>query len=116
MLAPLRPVLKAQQHHVDSIPIPSQCASGAQQLLEDLVVRRKLDIGGNAPIPAPESEGVFQRLSRKRGCDTNTCVDRSFGIGSLNAVQERKGNTGKGQVPPSRLVNDIEITDETRLA
>src|SRR5207248_6044753 len=78
--------------------------------------RRELDIGGNAPIPAPESEGVFQRLSRKRGCDTNTCVDRSFGIGSLNAVQERKGNTGKRQVPPSRLVKDIEITDQTRFA
>src|SRR6266550_7083786 len=116
MLAPFRPVLKAKQHYVDSVPIPSKRASGAQQLLEDLIVRRELDIGGNAPILAPESEGVFQRLCGKRGCDTNTCVDRSFRVSSLNAVQERKGYTGKGQVPFSRLVKDIEITDQTRFA
>src|SRR6266540_4359933 len=116
MLAPFRPVLKAQQHHVDSVPIPSQRASGAQQLLEDLIVRRKLDIGGNAQIPAPESEGVFQRVCGKRRCDTNTCFDGSLRVGSLNAVQVRKGNTGKGQVASSRLIKDIEITDQTRFA
>src|SRR5216117_228368 len=113
MREPFRPVLKAQQHHVDSVPIPSQRASGAQQLLEDLIVRRELDIGGNAQMPTPESEGVFQRLCGKRRCDTNTCFNRSLRGVSLNAVQVRKGNTGKGHVPSSRLVKDIEITDQT---
>src|SRR6266700_573250 len=116
MLAPFFPVLEAQQHHVDSVPIPSKRASGAQQLLEDLIVRRELDIGGDPQIPAPESEGVFQRLCGKRGCDTNTCRDWSLRVVSLNAVQVRKGNTRKGQVPSSRLVEDIEIPDQTRFA
>jgi hypothetical protein len=57
--------------------------SGARQLLEDLIVRSELDIGGNAQIPAPESEGVFRRLCGERGGNTNACLDRTLLVGSL---------------------------------
>ena len=63
------PVFETDQHHVDALAILRQQAARIEQLLEDLVVRRELDRGGESNSPIQKLQRVLQRLGRERGGD-----------------------------------------------
>src|SRR6266513_5166491 len=48
------PFSQLQQDDVDPVAVPAKRAARVQQLLKDLIVRRKFDLEGKAEMVAPE--------------------------------------------------------------
>ena len=51
--------------------VPGQDAAGVQQLLEHLVIGRKLDFGGNIQFLQPEPQRFLDGLGGEVGADGN---------------------------------------------
>ena len=79
------PVLDPDQNNVDPLAILSQQTAWIEQLLEDLVVRCKLDRGGKPQLFHPEGQCILDRLGRERGSDDEP-VNRPRHILSLEYI------------------------------
>src|ERR1035441_3232925 len=101
------PLLQLQQDNVDPVAVPAKRALRLQQLLKNLIVGRKFDVGLKAEMRRPELQGILERLCRKVGGDYK--ARRRVFLEGIRVVQQREGDSGEFQVRLARRAEDPNI-------
>src|SRR6266700_6273510 len=84
----LLPVLEPQQQNIQAVLVGSQQARWVQQLLEDLIERRKLDFGLNFQLPQPMAQRLRYRLGCKGAGDAQHRLDLPLVLSGSAAFYE----------------------------
>src|ERR1022692_262436 len=103
------PLLQLQQDNVDPVAIAAKRALRLQQLLKNLIVGRKFDVGLKAEMRRPELQGILERLCRKVGGDYK--ARRRVFLEGIRVVQKGEGDSGEFQVRFARRAEDPNIAD-----
>ena len=74
------PVLDSNQDNVDAVAVPRLSTLGIEQLLEDLVIGRKLDHAFDTQLVHPISKRIVDRLRRERRRDDEPVRRLSWAI------------------------------------
>src|SRR5439155_17186266 len=98
------PFSQLQQDDVDPVAVPAKRAARVQQLLKDLIVRRKFDLEGKAEMVAPEFQRILHWLCGEVGGDHQ--VDCRLFIGRVNAVQQGESDAGEFYIRFARLIEN----------
>src|SRR5438093_4844637 len=105
------PLLQPDEDDVDPIAVLAKHACRVQQLLKQLIVRRKFELDPNAEMVAPESHCVLYWLSREIRGDGERCGGRVSG--GVRAIEHGERDPGEIRVRVARLVEHPNVADQT---